>query len=98
MMVAALGLILLLVILGPVLSKTVERNIEIFFLAAGALTAAVSGQLSWAVLKAALTEPIALAIAVLVFGIIARLIRSALDRSVEQLLSVMAAHWVYFIL
>jgi predicted cation transporter len=98
MMVAALGLILLLVILGPVLSKTVERNIEIFFLAAGALTAAVSGQLSWAVLKAALTEPIALAIAVLVFGIIARFIRSALDRSVEQLLSVMAAHWVYFIL
>jgi predicted cation transporter len=67
-MVLALGLILLAVLLEPVLIKPVERNIEVFFLAVGALAAAVSGQWSWALLHAAVTEPVALTIAVLVLA------------------------------
>ena len=51
-MVPALGLILLVVLLGPVLIKPVERNIEIFFLVVGALAAMVSGQWSWPLLHA----------------------------------------------
>jgi predicted cation transporter len=97
-MVLALGLILLAVLLGPVLIKPVERNIEVFFLVVGALAAAVSGQLSWQLLHAATTEPIALTAAVLVFGAIARLMRPTFDRWVERLLGVMSAHWLYFML
>jgi predicted cation transporter len=97
-MVLALGLILLAVLFGPVLIKPVERNIEVFFLIVGALAAAVSGQWNWPLLHAAVTEPIALTIAVLVFGAIARLMRPAFDRWIERLLGVMSAHWIYFIL
>jgi predicted cation transporter len=97
-MVLALGLILLAVLFGPVLIKPVERNIEVFFLVVGALAAAVSGQWSWPLLHAAVTEPVALTIAVLVFGAVARLMRPAFDRWIERLLGVMSAHWIYFIL
>jgi predicted cation transporter len=97
-MVPALGLILLAVLLGPVLIKPVERNIEVFFLIVGALAAAVSGQWSRPLLHAAATEPIALTVAVFVFGAIARLMRPAFDRWIERLLGVMSAHWIYFIL
>jgi predicted cation transporter len=97
-MLPALGLILLAVLLGPVLIKPVERNIEVFFLAAGALAAAVSGQWSRPLLHAALTEPLALTIAVLVFGAVARLMRRTFDRWIERLLGVMSAHWICFIL
>jgi predicted cation transporter len=97
-MVLALGLILLAVLLGPVVIKPVERNIEVFFLVVGALAAALSGQWSWPPLHAAVTEPIALTIAVLVFGAIARLIGPTFDRWIERLLGVMSAHWIYFIL
>lgn len=97
-MIALLGLVLLVVLFGPVLFKPIERNIEVFFLAAGVLAALASGQLSWTLVHAALKEPIALTLAVLVFGVIARLIRPTLDRWVEDLLTVMPAHWIYVIL
>ena len=85
-------------LLGPVLIKPIEHNIEVFFLIVGALASAVSGQWGWPLLHAAVTEPIALTIAVLVFGAIARLMRPAFDRWVQRLLGVMSAHWIYFIL
>jgi predicted cation transporter len=95
-MVPALGLILLAVLLGPVLIKPVERNIEVFFLIVGALASAVSGQWGWPLLHAAATEPVALTLAVLLFGAVARLMRPTFDRWVESLLGVM--HWIYLIL
>src|SRR5258708_34849050 len=97
-MVPALGLILLAVLLGPVMIKPVERNIEVFFLIVGALAAAVSGQWSWPLVHAAVTEPIALTIAVLVFGAVACLMRPAFDRWIQRLLGVMSAHWSSLIL
>jgi predicted cation transporter len=96
--VPALILILFAVLLGPVLIKPVERNIEMFFLAVGALAAAVSGQLSWPLLRAAITEPVSLTLAVLVFGALTRLMRSTFDRWMENLLKVMPPHGIYFIL
>ena len=98
MMLLALGLILCAVLLGPVLIKPVERNIEIFFVIVGALTAAASGQSSWALLRTAATAPIALTTAVLVFGAIARLTRPALDRGVKRLLRLMSTRCIFFIL
>src|SRR6185369_3480638 len=97
-MVLALGLILLAVLLGPVLIKPVERNIEVFFLIVGALASAVSGQWGWPLLHAAATEPVALTLAVLLFGAVARVMRPTFDRWVESLLGVMSAHWIYLIL
>ncbi|HUY17735.1 MAG TPA: DUF1646 family protein [Candidatus Binataceae bacterium] len=95
-MVLGLGLILLAVLLGPVLIKPVEENIEIFFLVAGALASAVAGQWSIQLLHTAATEPIPLTIAVLGFGVIARMLRPTLDRGVKRLVKLIAPRWIYF--
>jgi predicted cation transporter len=68
------------VLLGPILVKPVERNIELFFLAAGIVAALVTGQLNSALVRNALREPLELSLAVLVFGVAFRLIRAQLDR------------------
>jgi len=72
-------LIILAVLLGPILLKRVERNVELFFLAIGTLTAIVCGQFTPALIGRALREPLALTAAVLVFGIVFRLTRERLD-------------------
>ena len=95
-MVVGLGLILLAVLLGPVLVKRVEQNIEVFFLVAGTLASAAAGQWSKELLHAALTEPIPLTIAVLVFGVVVRLLRPTLDRGVERLVKLVTPRWIYF--
>jgi predicted cation transporter len=95
-MVLGLGLILLAVLLGPVLIKSVEENIEIFFLVAGALASAAAGQWSMHLLRAAATEPIPLTVAVLSFGVVARLLRPTLDRGVKRLVKLVAPRWIYF--
>jgi len=95
-MAFGLGVVLVAVLLGPVLVKPIEQNIEVFFLAAGTFASAASGQWSTHLLHAALTEPIPLTIAVLVFGVIARLLRPVLDRAVERLVKLAAPRWIYF--
>jgi predicted cation transporter len=99
-MVMAVGLclILLAVLVAPLFLTFVERNIELFFLAAGALAAIVGGQIGWPLIHAAVSEPVALTIAVLVFGAVARLARPWLDRGVERLLQRFSPRWVYFAL
>jgi predicted cation transporter len=94
-MVWVLGLITLAVLLCPVLIKPVEQNLEIFFLGAGAVTSATTGQWGQSLLHAAVTEPIPLTIAVLVFGIIAHLLRPFLDRGVARLVKLVAPRWIY---
>ena len=95
-MAFGLGILLIAVLLGPVLVKSVEQNIEIFFLVAGAFASAITGQWGKSLFLAALTEPIALTIAVLVFGLVARLARPPLDRAIEQLVKIVAPKWIYF--
>lgn len=97
-MVIVLGAILAAVLVGPVLIKSVERNLEVFFLCAGALAAAAGGQLGWPLLRAAASEPVALSLAVLGFGAVARLARSRLDRWFEKLLRTASPRAVYSIL
>jgi predicted cation transporter len=97
-MVWILGFITLGVLVCPVLIKPVEDNLEVFFLGAGALASATTGQWGRTLLHTALTEPIPLTIAVLVFGIIARLLRPALDRVVAGLVKSVSPRWIYFAL
>ncbi len=95
-MAFGLGILLIAVLPGPALIKPVEQNIEIFFLVAGAFASAITGQWGKRLFVAALTEPIALTIAVLVFGVAARLARPSLDRMIERLVKVVAPRWIYF--
>ncbi len=87
---------MLAVLLGPLLIKPIERNIELFFLIAGAFASACMGQWSLPLLKAGLTEPLALTIAVLAFGAVARFLRPALVSSFQRLVEAVAPHWIYF--
>src|SRR5215469_11063890 len=95
-MIYGLSLLLFAILVGPVLVKPIEQNIEIFFLGAGAFASALTGQLGVGLLHAALTEPIALTVAVVSFGVIARLIRPSLDRAVNNLVRLVAPRWIYF--
>jgi predicted cation transporter len=96
--VIGLGLILIVVLVGPIFIKPVERNIELFFLSVGALAAIITGQFGWSLVHAAATEPIALTIAVLIFGAAARVTRPAFDKGVQRLRAVVSARWIYFTL
>jgi predicted cation transporter len=97
-MIFGLCVLLLAVLLGPVLVKPIENNIEVFFLVAGSFASALTGQWSARLFHAAFTEPIALTIAVLGFGVVAKLARPYLDRGVAALIRVVAARWIYFAL
>ena len=95
-MVYGLGAILLVVLLGPVMFEPIGQNIEVFFLVVGAFASAISGQWGRELLHAAVTEPIALTVAVLVFGVVVRLVRPWLDRGVERLVKIVEPRWIYF--
>jgi predicted cation transporter len=95
-MIVGLGLVLIAVLLGPILLKPIEQNLELFFLAAGAFASALAGKWGKELLHAALTAPIGLTIAVLVFGMVARIARPMLDRTVERLVKVVRPKWIYF--
>ena len=82
-------LVIVLVLLGPVFVEMIERNVEAFFLVIGVLTACIMGQFNAALVRAALTDPLAFTLAVLVFGASFRLLRDYFDqlfRRVIQLL------------
>jgi len=92
----ALGILVLAVLLGPLLIKPIERNIELFFLIAGAFASVCMGQWRLPLLKAALTEPLALTIAVLAFGAVARFLRHTLESSFRRIVGTVPPHWIYF--
>ncbi len=89
-------LTILAVLLGPILIKPIERNVELFFLVVGTITSAVTGQFSAALVKTALREPIALTSAVLVFGIVFRLLRRYLDRLFSEAVRMFGQRWMCF--
>jgi predicted cation transporter len=95
-MVFGLGLIMLAVLLGPVLVKRIEQNIEVFFLLAGTLASAAAGQWSKRLLHDVLAVPLPLTIAVLVFGVVVRVLRPTLERQVQKLVKLVAPRWIYF--
>ena len=96
MALAGLVVVFLVVLFGPVLIKPIEQNIEVFFLCVGAFAALISGQWGRDLVHAAVTEPIALTVAVLIFGVAARLLRPTLDRGIRWLVKITSARWIYF--
>jgi predicted cation transporter len=73
-------LVVVVVLLGPVFVGAIERNLELFFLLIGLLTACVMRQFDAALVWAALSEPLSFTLAVLVFGATFRLLRDYLDQ------------------
>jgi predicted cation transporter len=82
-------LVIIVVLLGPVLVRPIERNVEFFFLLIGLLTAAVLGQFNMELVRGALVEPLSFTLAVLAFGAAFRFSKSYLDElfggALEQL-------------
>jgi predicted cation transporter len=64
-----------LVLVGPFLSKRVEKQLEAFLFVMGCLAVTISWLWSWHLVKEALVEPIKITLAVLIAGVIFRFIR-----------------------
>jgi predicted cation transporter len=94
MTLAALVIILLVVLIGPLLVKAIEQNLDIFFLAAGTLAALVSGQFGWRLVRAAAAAPVALTASLLLFDAILILMRKPLDRWFEALARLVPMRWI----
>jgi predicted cation transporter len=88
MMIVSLFAILLLVLFLPFLVKKVEENLEVFLFLMGVLAVTVSAQWAWVLVEEALIEPIKITAAVLVAGLLFKLMRPAVRKAVG---SVMAA-------
>jgi predicted cation transporter len=72
-------------LLGPIFIPPIERNLEVFFLLIGVLTACLMGQFNMAVVKGALREPLSFTLAVLVFGAAFKLLRGSMDQLLTRL-------------
>ena len=72
-------IIMLLLLFGPVAVRTIEHNIELYILGIGILATVLSDDPGIRIIRIALTQPILIAIAVLVAGLIFRRTREQLD-------------------
>ncbi len=75
-----LAVIVGLVLVGPFLSKRIERQLEAFLFVMGCLAVTISGMWSWHLVKEALVDPIKITLAVLVAGIVFKFIRPKIGR------------------
>src|SRR5208283_6118015 len=82
-------LVLAIVLVGPVFVGAIERNLEVFFLLVGLVTAGVMGQFNTALVWAALSEPLSFTVAVLVFGAAFRFLRDYLDQLFRRVIQVL---------
>jgi predicted cation transporter len=98
MTVILASLTILAVLLGPILVKPIERNVEFFFLLVGVLTACVMGQFNRALVWSAVSEPLSFTVAVLVFGAAFLLLRDYLDQLLRRLIQILHPHIVCFCL
>lgn len=79
--VALIGLLLV----GPVLSRLVEEQIEAFFLAIGLLAMTLAGAWRWEVARHALVEPVWITLAVIVAGIVFDHVRGLMDHAIARM-------------
>jgi predicted cation transporter len=81
--------IIALVLLGPAFVEVIERNVELFFLLVGVLTACIMGQFNGSLVWAALSEPLPFTLAVLVFGATFRLLRNYFDELLRRVIQLL---------
>ncbi len=98
MRLAFVALVVVAVLLGPVLIESIERNVEVFFLLIGMLTACIMGQFNVSMVGDALSEPLAFTLSVLVFGTISRLLRDYFDRLLGRVIVVLNPRMLCFCL
>ena len=80
-----LGLIMGLVLLLPFSVRWIEEELEAFLLAMGCLAVTLSGLWSRHLIEEALTEPVKISLAVLLFGFIFRWSRDWIRNQVSNL-------------
>jgi predicted cation transporter len=90
------ALTILTVLLGPILVEPIERNLEFFFLVAGMTTSVLMGQFSPGMMRTALSEPIALTAAILIFEIMFRVLQAHLDRLFSEASRIFGQRWLCF--
>jgi len=90
------ALVVVAVLVGPVFVGAIERNVEVFFLVIGMLTALMMGQFNAALVWGAVTEPLGFTVAVLVFGAAFRLMRGYLDRMFRRVIEVLDPRMLFF--
>jgi len=78
----AVGVVLIdLLLLGPVVSRTVEEHIELFFLAIGLLAMTFAGAWRWEVASRAAEVPLGITLTVIVADVIFGRVRGQMDRA-----------------
>jgi len=78
---AAAVVLLGLLLLGPVVSRAIEKRIEIFFLAMGLLSMTLAGAWRWEVVGRAARVPLWITLAVIAADIVFGCVRGAIDRA-----------------
>lgn len=98
MIIAGLCIILLLVLILPFSFKKVEHNLEIFLFIMGVSAALISRQMSWHLGVEAITEPVPITLAVLIFGLAFKWLRPVLDRFINTVLGTVSTPAFIFLL
>ena len=91
--IAGAALIALL-LFGPVLSRTIEEHIEIFFLAIGLVAMTTVGVWNWEVLARAASVPIPITLAVIIADFVFGRIRTRIDRSLAWMQRRVSRPWL----
>lgn len=98
MIIIGLFAILFLVLILPFLFKKIEHNLEAFLFVMGVAAALLSGQMSWHLGIEAVTEPILIALAVLIFGLVFKWLRGIFDKFVTRALGAVSLQVFVFLL
>jgi predicted cation transporter len=77
--------LVVLLLLGPILSRLVEEQIEAFFLAIGLLAMTLAGAWQWDVARHAAEEPVWITLAVIVAGVVFDHVRGLMDHAIARM-------------
>ena len=92
---SAVGVTLIgLLLVGPVVSRAIEEEIEIFFLAIGLLAMTLAGAWRWEVAVRAAQVPLGITLTVIVADIAFGRVRGLMDRALEWIQARVARPWL----
>ena len=91
--IVGLALIALL-LFGPVLSRTIEEHIEVFFLAIGLLAMTLAGAWKWGVAAQAASVPLPITLTVIVADVVFGRLRSYIDEGLDWVQSRVPRAWL----
>ncbi len=83
-----------LLLFGPVLARTIEEHIELFFLAIGLLAMTIAGAWKWEVAARAAAVPLPITLAVIVADVVFGRIRTRIDRALDWMQRRVSRAWL----